>query len=60
MKQQRVKEYLWTCTQNEDSNHHEHTRNLIRVSHPHEGTLHSWLLKMRPMKIQIRLRKCAV
>ena len=26
---------------------------------PHEETLHSWLSKMRPVKILIRLRKCA-
>ena len=28
--------------------------------YPHEETLHPWLSKLHPMKIQIRLRECAV
>ena len=33
-------------------------RSLISLLYPHEETLHSWLSRMRLVKIQIRLHEC--
>ena len=51
------KTYFLTSAQNEDSNQPAYAQS---NRCPHEETLHTWLSKMRPAKIQIRLRKCAV
>ena len=53
------KTYLPTYAANEDSNQRAHPRSLISLRCPHEETLHSWLSKMRPVEILIRLREGA-
>ena len=54
---QREKSYLPTYAYNKDLS--AHLRSLVRVFVcPHGETLHPWLSKMCPVKIQIRLREC--
>ena len=58
---QRQKTHLLTCTSNDDSNQSAHAHSRIRVFvFCKQETLHPWLSKMCPVKILIRLRKCAV
>ena len=46
---------------NKDSDQPAHPYSLINnLRCPHEETLHPWLSEMRPVKILIRLRECAV
>ena len=57
---QREKTYLLTFAPNEDSNQPAHLRILISpLGCPQEETLHHWISKLRPVKILIRLSKCA-
>ena len=51
---------LWTCALYEDSNQPVHPQSDQTALSRHEETLHPWLSKMRPVKIQIRLRIRAV
>ena len=47
---------------NQELNQTAHPRSLVRVHIvfcPHEKSLHTWLPKMRSVKILIRLRECA-
>ena len=37
-----------------------HTLNLVSLCCSHDEALHTWLFKMRPMMMLIRLRECAV
>ena len=52
--------YLLTCARNDDLNQPAHPRSMSRVCCHQEETLHPWLSKLRPVKILIRLRECAV
>ena len=51
---QRQKTYLWTYALS------AYVRSDQSLRCPHEETLHTWLSKIRPVKILIRLRECAV
>ena len=59
-KLKREKMYLLECMPNEDSNHPAHPRSLISFRCSHEEILFSLLSKIRPGKILIRQRECAV
>ena len=58
---QRQKTYLLACSPNENTNQPAHPRGPIRLFVVRmKKKFHLWLTKMRPVKILIRLRECAV